>query len=123
MPTAGWFRVNRWPRSRSSTTIGPQYYAPGGDAERAFARSVVAACHSLEGKSVGPWTLTSTSKAPVGVWDARAAGLGGWDLSGHHAYDPNTRTLLLGDGSDRSGASAVNIITRPVGHRRIRVQR
>jgi RHS repeat-associated protein len=32
-----------------------------------------------------------------------AAMLGGWTLSVHHAYDPNTNTLFLGDGRQRNG--------------------
>jgi YD repeat-containing protein len=34
---------------------------------------------------------------------ADAAMLGGWTLSVHHAYDPNTNTLFLGDGRQRNG--------------------
>ncbi len=34
---------------------------------------------------------------------ADAAMLGGWTLSVHHAYDPGTHTLFLGDGTQRNG--------------------
>jgi RHS repeat-associated protein len=34
---------------------------------------------------------------------AAAAMIGGWTLSVHHAYDPNTNTLFLGDGRQRNG--------------------
>jgi RHS repeat-associated protein len=37
----------------------------------------------------------------VGTFDARAAGLGGWTLSAHHLFDPVTRTVYFGDGSER----------------------
>jgi RHS repeat-associated protein len=40
--------------------------------------------------------------AQLGLWDARAAGLGGWTLSAHHAYDPVGRTLHLGTGESRT---------------------
>ena len=40
-------------------------------------------------------------KDPVATADALK--LGGWTLSVHHAYDPATNTLFLGDGSQRSG--------------------
>ena len=38
-----------------------------------------------------------------GVASADAAMLGGWTLSVHHAYDPSTNTLFLGDGTQRNG--------------------
>jgi RHS repeat-associated protein len=34
---------------------------------------------------------------------ADAAMIGGWTLSVHHAYDPNTNTLFLGNGQQRNG--------------------
>jgi RHS repeat-associated protein len=37
------------------------------------------------------------------VASADAAMIGGWTLSVHHAYDPATNTLFLGDGSQRNG--------------------
>ena len=37
-----------------------------------------------------------------GAWDARAQGLGGWDLDVHHAYDPVNQVLYLGNGELRS---------------------
>jgi RHS repeat-associated protein len=36
------------------------------------------------------------------VASADALSLGGWTLSAHHAYDPSTNTLFLGDGRQRS---------------------
>lgn len=35
----------------------------------------------------------------LGVWDARAQHLGGWTLDAHHAYDPVSRRIHLGDGT------------------------
>jgi RHS repeat-associated protein len=40
-------------------------------------------------------------RAPLGVWDARAPGLGGWTLTTHHAFDPVSGNLYLGDGARR----------------------
>ena len=37
------------------------------------------------------------------IASADAAMIGGWTLSVHHAYDPNTSTLFLGDGTQRNG--------------------
>ncbi|HRI68462.1 MAG TPA: RHS repeat-associated core domain-containing protein [Polyangium sp.] len=46
-----------------------------------------------------PW-----GKAPIGVWNARGAGLGGYTLDVHHTYDWSSHTLWRGDGTKRSGA-------------------
>lgn len=40
--------------------------------------------------------------APLGVWDARAHGLGGWTLTAHHAFDAVSATMYFGDGSRRT---------------------
>jgi len=37
------------------------------------------------------------------IASADAAMIGGWTLSVHHAYDPNTNTLFFGDGNQRNG--------------------
>ncbi|NHA15432.1 PKD domain-containing protein [Thioalkalivibrio sp. XN279] len=45
----------------------------------------------------------------------RGIGLGGWSLSDHHRYDPGSRTLLLGDGSRRTGDGIGRVIERFAG--------
>src|SRR5207247_9773889 len=37
-------------------------------------------------------------QVPLSVWDSRGQELGGWSLSLHHAYEPTSRMLYLGDG-------------------------
>jgi RHS repeat-associated protein len=54
-------------------------------------------------------TLSPTS------WDARGVGLGGWTLDAHHTYDVNSRTLYLGDGSQRGVDSINRVITTVAG--------
>ncbi|MGH7165275.1 MAG: Ig-like domain-containing protein, partial [Nitrospiraceae bacterium] len=49
----------------------------------------------------------------VGRWEPTAAGLGGWMVSRHHAYDPQRRVLYRGDGPQRS-AVALNSLIRTV---------
>ncbi|MEM8931695.1 MAG: hypothetical protein AAGE94_11010, partial [Acidobacteriota bacterium] len=52
----------------------------------------------------------------VGAWDARRAfGMGGWSLDVHHAYDPSTRTLYLGDGRERSAHQLGTVLSEGVG--------
>jgi RHS repeat-associated protein len=61
--------------------------------------------------------LTRTSRVPVGAWDARDAGVGGWTLDVHHAYDPLGKVLYLGTGERRSEAeSLAPIITTVAGN-------
>ena len=55
------------------------------------------------------WTGT------IGSWDARSAGLGGWTLSPHHAYDPNSRVLFKGNGERRSASELPEAIERFAG--------
>lgn len=37
----------------------------------------------------------------IGGFDAKPLGLGGWTLTNHHVYDPQSGSLFLGDGSRR----------------------
>ena len=56
-------------------------------------------------------TLVQNQRVVIGVWDARGIGLGGWDLSEHHAYDPIGQVLYLGNGRQRVVRSVDNVIT------------
>jgi RHS repeat-associated protein len=56
--------------------------------------------------------LNQNYQVPIGAWDARAqAGLGGWTLSPHHAYDPVGKILYQGDGTRRSAENVKPIIS------------
>src|SRR5437667_2182961 len=46
------------------------------------------------------------SAAPIGAWDARGVGLGGWTLNVHHFYDRVGQVLYLGNGRRRSRMGA-----------------
>jgi len=46
----------------------------------------------------------------LGVWDARFQGMGGWTLSEHHNYNPDSRTIYLGDGRRRSGEALTSVV-------------
>ncbi|MCK6550998.1 hypothetical protein L6R52_34490, partial [Myxococcota bacterium] len=52
------------------------------------------------------YALSKEQTIPVGAttWDGRGAGLGGWSLSPHHAYDRTSRTVYLGTGERQSTA-------------------
>ena len=55
-------------------------------------------------------SATQSSVVPIGGFDARAIGLGGWTLSIHHYYDPNARELHLGNGQRRLVAALPAVI-------------
>ncbi len=52
--------------------------------------------------------LWSEWTGQIGAWDARAQELGGWDLSVHHVYLPQSRILLRGEG-EQTGAGDVGL--------------
>lgn len=56
------------------------------------------------------------AQVPVGVWDARIQGHGGWTLSAHHAYDAARRRLILGTGQSRRVANLNEVVSRYAGH-------
>ncbi len=54
----------------------------------------------------GEVAATRQWAGPIGTWEAKGQGLGGWSLDAHHVYDPQGRTLHVGDGTQRSGQDA-----------------
>ena len=56
------------------------------------------------------WSETQTTLATAAVADSRGVGLGGWTLSAHHAYDPRTHTLMLGDGTAVQATPGLSVI-------------
>lgn len=58
-------------------------------------------------RAAGEVTSWQEGAGILSAWDAqRQAGLGAWTLDVHHAYDPATQVLYLGDGNQR-GARAL----------------
>jgi tetratricopeptide (TPR) repeat protein len=54
------------------------------------------------------FTLWQEWKSSIGGWNAAAQKIGGWDLSVHHSYDPDGKTIHFGDGRTGS-AAALNV--------------
>lgn len=52
---------------------------------------------------------------PVGQFDTRADGLGGWSLDVHHRYDPVNRMLYRGDGQRVSATASSAVLERVAG--------
>jgi len=61
-------------------------------------------------------TLWQEWQSTIGPWDARLQSFGGWSLHIHHAYDPVSRVLHLGDGGRRSAKTLGYVITTAAGN-------
>ncbi|HWN66804.1 MAG TPA: RHS repeat-associated core domain-containing protein [Haliangium sp.] len=57
-------------------------------------------------------TLWTEATALIGTWDATPQGLGGFGIASHHAYDPESGTLFLGDGTQRSARNVAPILVQ-----------
>jgi hypothetical protein len=55
-------------------------------------------------------TIWQETESWIAPWYARAAGIGGWTLSVHHAYEPQARNLHLGNGQIRTAAASARTI-------------
>lgn len=65
----------------------------------------------------GEVAMEQRMTVPVGVWDSRIVGLGGWTLSKHHSYEQLSRELFRGDGNTRRGRNLNHKVTRYVGNK------
>lgn len=60
-------------------------------------------------------TLSTTNTAMIGTFDIRRQSLGGWTFDAHHTYDPVSRRLFLGDGTQRSVQAVSSIVRTTAG--------
>ena len=79
----------------------PRFGAPGG-ASTGVATRVQAA-------------LWGSRTYGLGVWDAKGEGLGGWNLSVHHVYDPVGKVVQLGSGAPQTSSSLAPVISTVAG--------
>lgn len=64
----------------------------------------------------GEVTLYQNHFGFLGAWDAKQGfGLGGWSLSAHHAYDPQSQMVYYGYGGRRK-ATGARVITSVIGN-------
>jgi RHS repeat-associated protein len=58
---------------------------------------------------------TNTHQVTIGtIWDARGEGLGGWTVSPHHVYAPQTQSLILGTGQNKETSLSLGGVIQPV---------
>ncbi|MCI0583477.1 MAG: hypothetical protein L0227_11435, partial [Chloroflexi bacterium] len=79
----------------------------------AFSESGVAILTANRG--LNEITASQEFRGWLGVWEARGQGLGGWDLEAHHAYDPASKVLYLGDGTTRQADTIGGVIDTVAG--------
>lgn len=60
-------------------------------------------------------TIWSRHYKTLNVWDAGQLGFGGWSFSHHHAFDPQSKTVHLGDGTHYESNGLDGILTRVAG--------
>jgi RHS repeat-associated protein len=60
-------------------------------------------------------TLWQAWQSTIGPWDARLQNFGAWSLNIHHAYDPVSQVLHLGDGGRRTAKTLGYAITTVAG--------
>lgn len=65
----------------------------------------------IEAREVVDVTMWQEWKGTISFWDNSPLGMGGWSLDIHHAYDPYSQMLYLGDGSRREVGSGLVIDT------------
>ena len=98
------------------------YYQEPGPLVRAFGHGGSGVPISLDPARM-EMTFWQTWRASIGAWDNRAAGLGGWSLSVHHAYDPVGRVFYGGDGSRQDITSFATSIQNGGGPLSVGLQR
>lgn len=61
------------------------------------------------------YDLTNSVTVALGGFDPRPAGLGGWTLTTHHAFDPVAGVVSLGDGSQQLETSVRAVVDTVAG--------
>jgi RHS repeat-associated protein len=60
-------------------------------------------------------TIWQTWEKLLGTWEAMTQGLGGFTLNIHHAYNPASRTLSLGEGTSRTAEDMKKVLSTVAG--------
>lgn len=116
-----WDGLDAWGRrvygaSRLSVRVGyvyqTVYYEPAA-APRSFSLPGIRPLFGIDRTST--FTIWSSAERMLGAYDARVAGLGGWTLSAHHAWDATSGVLHRGDGTRRMIGGREALITTIAG--------
>ncbi|HXI32501.1 MAG TPA: IPT/TIG domain-containing protein [Gemmatimonadales bacterium] len=91
--------------------VYPAVYQQPSDFQRAFANLSGVPLTANRARMEISISQTFKSKlTALGNYDARSQGLGGWTLSVHHAYDPETGLIHLGDGRTQQAKPTVSTV-------------
>lgn len=102
--------------SRLAVRIGYVYqtvYFEPANAPRSFSLPGIRPLFGVDRLST--FTVWSDHARILGGYDARAAGLGGWTLTAHHAFDRTAGILHRGDGTRRTIGGFTPVITTLAG--------
>lgn len=101
-------------QGRQTAHISVGYVYPG--SYQATARFGETSGERIEGdRTRQEVTLWSRWRAWVGALDSSSMSVGGWSLDVHHAYDPMSRVLYLGNGRQRTAEKIGSVITTVAG--------
>jgi RHS repeat-associated protein len=91
---------------RARVRLGYVYDGAYGTARRFAGQAIGRITGSTARQQV---TLWREAVALVGTWDATPQGFGGFGIAEHHAYDRESGTLFLGDGTRRSARNVAPV--------------
>jgi RHS repeat-associated protein len=92
--------------------VDPNHWAPAPDSGIAPSAGVTPE-DDLARRETTMWLAWQDTT--LGTFDAAALGFGGFTLGDHHAYDPESRTLYLGNGERRNAGSARDVVRALIG--------
>jgi hypothetical protein len=88
------------------------YYPALAEVQRSFAQFAPSPDNVLS-RATSSFFTEQKWETKIGSYEPEGTGLGGWSLSIHHGYDPQSRTLYLENGQ-RRGATGVNAVITTV---------
>ena len=88
--------------------VYPAIYQEPADSEQSFGQTSGIPLDGVDARQEA--IIWQEMQTTLGVFDARASGLGGWTFNEHHAFNPRTLTLNLGDGSRRTARTLNKVI-------------
>lgn len=94
--------VGRRLHGSTSVYINIGYVYPARSRMAGFSSPGNSSSFFSNGQYGNDWITWTQQIVPWRRLDARQFGMGGWTLSGHHSYDPRTRSLYLGSGERRT---------------------
>jgi RHS repeat-associated protein len=90
------------------------YLEPGNDFNNSFANAGGFVAIGTD-RARSEIFMKQEMQVPIGVWDARVQGLGGWTLSAHHGYEESRQQVFLGTGNTRRAVNVNSVVNHYAG--------